>query len=148
MWWQTVYLIGQYFVRQNFGGQNFGGENFRHQVSRNFGNFHLCLISHTKIFKTYEFCMNFTHFEFQPTKYFGEQNFPRTKIFGSQNFWQQIRFSAVLSAEILPDKISCLSSSSVVWWQTDCVDIRVLHTARTFSPNSANKKITPPNFQI
>ena len=29
----------------------------------------------------------------------------RTKYFGGQHFWQQVRFSAVLSAEILSDKV-------------------------------------------
>ena len=43
---------------------------------------------------------------FQWTKYFGGQNFRRTKIFGGQNFRQQVRFSAVLSAENLSDKVS------------------------------------------
>ena len=31
--------------------------------------------------------------------------FRRTKLFGGQNFQQQVRFSAVLSAEILSDKV-------------------------------------------
>ena len=44
-------------------------------------------------------------FRFQWTKYFGGQNFRRTKLFGGQNFRQQVRFSAVLSAEILSDKV-------------------------------------------
>ena len=51
------------------------------------------------------FYINLTCFEFQWTKYFGGQNFRRTKIFGGQNFRQQVRFSAVLSAEILSDKV-------------------------------------------
>ena len=37
--------------------------------------------------------------------------FRRTKIFGGQNFRQQVRFSAVLSAEILSDKVICLSTT-------------------------------------
>ena len=37
---------------------------------------------------------------------FGGQNFRRTKIVGGQNFRQQVRFSAVLSAEILFDKVA------------------------------------------
>ena len=49
--------------------------------------------------------IHLTCFIFQRTKYFGGKNFRRTKIFGGQNFRQQGRFSAVLSAEILSDKV-------------------------------------------
>ena len=35
----------------------------------------------------------------------------RTKLFGGQNFRQQVRFSAVLSAEILSDKVTGCSST-------------------------------------
>ena len=42
---------------------------------------------------------------FQPTKYFGGHNFRRKKVFGGQNFPQQAKFSALLSAEILSDKV-------------------------------------------
>ena len=38
-------------------------------------------------------------------KIFGGQNFRRTKLSGGQNFRNQVRFSAVLSAEILSDKV-------------------------------------------
>ena len=44
-------------------------------------------------------------FKLQPTKYFGGHNFRRKKVFGGQNFPQQAKFSALLSAEILSDKV-------------------------------------------
>ena len=36
---------------------------------------------------------------------FGGQNFRRTKIFGGQNFRHQVKFSALLSAEFLSNKV-------------------------------------------
>ena len=42
---------------------------------------------------------------FQLTKYFGGQNFQWTKFFGGRNFRQKARFSALMSAEILSDKV-------------------------------------------
>ena len=36
---------------------------------------------------------------------FGGQNFRRTKLFGGQNFRHQAKFSAVLSAEFLSNKV-------------------------------------------
>ena len=47
----------------------------------------------------HEICINLTCFRFQ-----------RTKYFCGQNFWQQVRFSAVFSAEILSDKVYALSN--------------------------------------
>ena len=43
--------------------------------------------------------------------------FQRTKLFGGQNFRQQVRFSAVMSAEILSDKVSNVKKITWATWQ-------------------------------
>ena len=43
--------------------------------------------------------------QFQQTKFSADKIFRQTKSFGGQNFRQQARFSALLSAEILSDKV-------------------------------------------
>ena len=108
-------IIGtiEYLIGQNFGEQDFRRTKFS-APSRNFGSFVQLiffigfLFTHTihkqNMFK-HEICINSTCSRFQLTKYFGRQNIRRTKLFGGQNFRQQVRFSAVLSAEILSDKV-------------------------------------------
>ena len=50
------------------------------------------------------------------TQNFGGKSFRRTKFFGGQNFRHQVEISAVLSAEILSDKVFNFDRWTILFW--------------------------------
>ena len=107
---RQYYLIGQKFGGQNFRRTNiFGGQNFRHWLEISAVLSAECFFP-LKPNSCFYNVLSYSEQDaraniIQQTKYFVGQNFRRTKFFGGQKFRREAKFSAILSAEFLSDKV-------------------------------------------